>query len=132
MEILVNGKILKNNELYDYEFFKNKYPIITYKKEKDALYTTLIIDRDSPSKETSNNKYRIHLFKINNDEIILNYEPPNPPINSGEHRYYVYILKQEKYYKYNNNDRSQFDYNEFFTKYNLKKAYEMCFKAIRK
>lgn len=132
MELIANNKYLKNEELYNYDFFTNTCPTITYKKEKDTLYTTLIIDKDAPSKETSNNRYYIHLFKINNDEIILNYEPPRPPKNSGEHRYYVYILKQKNYYKYNNNNRKQFDYNDFFTKYNLTIAYEMCFKAIHK
>ena len=89
-----------------------------------------MIDIDAPSKTNPIYSDFIHLLIINNKETIIDYMSPNPPKNSGEHRYYIYIFEQPKKFYINIDKRNNFNTKQFILNYKLKKIDEFMFKAI--
>lgn len=78
---------------------------------KDALYTLLVVDPDSPVYETQSFGQRLHyaktdikltptesgeidLFTSGSGNEVLSWEPPLPPRGSGTHRYVIFLLRQ--------------------------------------
>ena len=135
MKITIGNTELSNGTKYSYEFIRSKIPKIKSNLDKNKLYTTIIVDPDAPSRSHPIYKNFVHLFIINNRDIILDYLSPDPPINSGPHRYYVYIFEQpnktiipiQKV-----NQRPKFDLNNFIEKYRLIKVDEFMFMSERK
>ena len=134
MKVTLNGEILGNNKLYDYNLFKKSKLEIKFDQQKDKIYTILNIDKDAPSKKNPTNKYYIHEFIINkinnNSDIVLNYIPPNPPKGSGDHEYCIYILKQDSKYNYKVDTRVKFNFENFIKNQNLKIVDKFCFRTI--
>lgn len=95
MKVFINDTQLINKNLYPIELFYCGYiPKIKSNIDPKKLYTIMIVDEDAPSKTNPINKYMIHLLIINNKTTIFDYKPPNPPINSGPHRYHVLVYEQ--------------------------------------
>lgn len=103
----------------DYNDLTNKLvtsvqPIISFNKIPGKLYTTIIVDPDAPSPVNPINKYHLHYLQINNNEVINEYQGPNPPIGSGIHRYYTCVFEQDyRLEKISEFARSKFDLNKF-------------------
>lgn len=93
MKVQYGNKIIKNNEKINLEISQEK-PIIYYEFDKNKVYTIMMIDCDPPSRENPINRYWLHWLIINNNQEINPYNPPNPPKNSGDHRYNFCIFEQ--------------------------------------
>lgn len=97
MKIKINEEKLEQNIIYNRDFFLHLKPIITSNNtNKKYLYTTLIVDPDAPYPSNPIYKYHLHLMIVNSSDIIINYYPPNPPIDSAPHRYYVLLFTPPK------------------------------------
>lgn len=134
MKFILNKIEIKNNELYNYDFFNNSKPKIKSNIDKNILFTILIIDIEN---------FKVHLLVINKNKIVLDYLHPNPKIKSGEHRYIVYIFKQSQIISTESNgilnlklcdfiteDRLKFNLCKFIDNYNLIIIDELMFRSI--
>ena len=90
----INNVIVHNGDHLPLNKVQTK-PKINYKKQQGDNYTIIMVDPDAPAKNNPIYKYWLHLLITNNDQTIVPFEPPTPPINSGEHRYIIYLLKQK-------------------------------------
>lgn len=130
MKVLINSTVteLINNELYDYYLFDFKNPLIISNHIKsDKLYTYLIININNPIY-----KYYIHLFTINNNNIILNYQKPIITKYSEIQLYYIFIYEQNFFINYKINKRINFNLDDFINRYNLLLVDTFIFKVIHK
>jgi phosphatidylethanolamine-binding protein (PEBP) family uncharacterized protein len=71
-------------------------PTIQFNKKRDKYYTIIIIDPDAPSPTNPTYKYFLHMLKTNSNVNTVEYTGPNPPINSGIHRYYTCVFEHDK------------------------------------
>ena len=95
MKVFINDTKLIDQKLYPLELFYSGYiPKIKSNIDPKKYYTIMIVDEDAPSKTNPINKYMIHLLVINNKTTIFDYAPPNPPVNSGPHRYHILVYEQ--------------------------------------
>ena len=117
MKVYINDTKLINQKLYPLELFYSGYiPNIKSKVDTKKFYTIMIVDEDAPSKTNPINKYMIHLLVINNKTTLFDYKTPNPPINSGPHRYHILVYEQSNIIiKYNIkiNSRPKFNLDKF-------------------
>lgn len=133
MDFLVGNKKITYGEKCDISIFKKNgkiiMPIINFDKNPNKLYTIMMIDPDAPSMKNNKYKYWLHLLIINNNDVIVPYHPPDPPIGSGKHRYYVLIFEQNE--KISSlpviNKREKFNVNDFIKKYNILLIHKMKF-----
>lgn len=93
MNIKFNGIAVKYNEIKTKKETVNK-PILELAKT-DKYITIIMVDPDAPTKEIHTNRYWLHWLIINNDKTINEYNGPNPPIKSGNHRYFILIFEQD-------------------------------------
>lgn len=118
---ITDGTILPYND-------RKIVPEIRFDKVPGEYRTIIMVDPDAPSPTNPIYKYWLHLLVINNNEIVLNYEPPSPPKNSGFHRYIFFLVQQEKRLDQSkldlngitSADRSKFNLAEFLQNNNLK------------
>jgi phosphatidylethanolamine-binding protein (PEBP) family uncharacterized protein len=92
--------------------------------KNNGLFTLVLIDRDAPKRSDNIYKYWLHFMVVNitNDvdsgNIIMNFESSTPPKNSGYHRYYFVLLKQNKHIDgLIINDRKNFSLSKFMKDY---------------
>nr|WBF71170.1 phosphatidyl ethanolamine-binding protein-like protein [Megavirus caiporensis] len=111
---------IHNNTIYDGMIIPLKYtqelPKINFTKNNNGKYTIIMVDPDAPTRENPIYKYFLHWLIINNNEIIVDFTPPAPPKNSGPHRYFIFIIKQDKLLNQSNikiNKREKFNLAEF-------------------
>jgi phosphatidylethanolamine-binding protein (PEBP) family uncharacterized protein len=135
MKVFINDTKLIDKKLYPLELFYSGYiPNIKSKVDSKKLYTIMIIDEDAPSKTNPINKYMIHLLVINNKTTIFDYKPPNPPINSGPHRYHVMVYEQPNIideYNIKLVSRPKFNLNKFVSTNMLKLFDKFMFQTER-
>ncbi|XWV24450.1 phosphatidylethanolamine-binding protein-like protein [Tupanvirus deep ocean] len=125
--VVIAGITIRDGVFIPLERITQK-PKIKFDRYPDEFYTILMVDPDAPSRENPIYKYWLHLLIINNNQKIVSYEPPSPPINSGKHRYIFYLLKQQgvlsknKLQDFNDNniDRKNFNLEDFINDNNLK------------
>lgn len=123
---------IHNNIIYDGIVIPLKYtqelPKINFTKNNNEKYTIIMVDPDAPSRKNPIYKYFLHWLVINNNEIIMDFTPPAPPKNSGPHRYFIFILKQDKLLNQTNIKinktngkikREKFNFAEFIADNNL-------------
>lgn len=98
-----------------------KQPRIDFEYLPNKRYVTLMVDPDAPSRSEPLYKYWLHWLIINKDETVLEYNPPAPPPNTGEHRYYVYIFEQQNPNKLiiKKPGRTKFNLRSFVNKHQL-------------
>jgi len=117
MKVYINDTKLINKKFYPLELFYSGYlPNIKSNIDPKKFYTIMIVDEDAPSKTNPINKYMIHLLIINNKTTIFDYKPPNPPINSGPHRYHVLVYEQSNIidkFNINIDSRPKFNFDKF-------------------
>jgi len=99
------------------------------------------VDPDAPSKESAKpGKYWLHLLVINNNDVVVPYNPPSPPKKSGKHRYIFYLFKQQNKFndpkdliistkKNDKIERKNFDLEEFKNKNNLMEVDNLMFET---
>jgi large subunit ribosomal protein L35 len=119
-------------------------PKIKYDRSSNEYFTILMVDPDAPRREAPEYKYFLHMLVVNNDSKILSYEPPNPPIGSGKHRYIFYLLKQKHIITKDNliipnkdqlgreYDRKKFNLMDFIMNNKLEFNGSVCFETERK
>lgn len=96
----------------------------------NKFYTILMVDPDAPSAEDPVNKYWLHWLVMNNNEVVVRFNPPKPPKNTGKHRYCIYLLEQQTKIKdLPTYDRPKFPLIDFCTKYKLKLVACVMFKT---
>lgn len=86
----------------------------------DKLYTLVIFDNDAPYPGRNTASPYVHLFVYNirngdvvNGDYLLDYVPPNPPVDSPPHVYQVQLWSQPSKLNYiKGNGRSNFPLNE--------------------
>lgn len=95
-------------------------PKISFHRFPNDWYTIIMVDSDAPTRSNPIYKYWLHLLIINNNQTIIPYNPPNPPVKSGKHRYIFYLVKQHHSINKNNlilsnndNHRNNFNVMEF-------------------
>jgi phosphatidylethanolamine-binding protein (PEBP) family uncharacterized protein len=99
MEVIYNGKIIKNKEIIpvkDTQIQPKINFLSVIKENKSNVYTLILHDPDA----VGGNK--IHWLKVNiqyNDintgKDIISYKGPSPPINTGIHHYKFKLYKQD-------------------------------------
>ena len=115
-----NTDIIDTNSYPLSLFQNNQEPKLTFTKFKDSYYCIMIIDKDAPNKTNPINKYFLHWLIVNNNEEIIKYMAPSPPKNSGPHRYYVCVYKQnERIRDIKIDKRQKFSPKDFKQKYGL-------------
>jgi len=135
MKVKINNILLEKNNIYTTLQINRKPKIVVSEKDKEKyknnLLTLLIVDPDAHYPSNPTEKYMLHNMIINNDEIIWRYKSPNPPMDSGPHRYYIQLYKQSNRIKLDKPiaQRNQFDLESFVKKYKLKKVDEFVFKC---
>ena len=135
MKVNINKIDLIKNKIYSSSILKKNIYIKSNKINKNNLYTTLMVDPDAPYPLTPTFKYYLHLLVINNKEIIVDYLPPDPPLDSPPHRYQIIILEQSNYINkkkmntFNFHERPNFNLDNFITKNKLKIVDEFEFKS---
>ncbi len=133
MKVFVNNILLQENKIYTTLQINRKPKIIISDTEKEKynnnLLTLLIVDPDAHYPSNPTEKYMLHNMVINNNETIWKYKSPNPPIDSGPHRYFIRIYKQSNRIKLDKPiaQRNKFDLESFVKKYGLKKVDEFIF-----
>jgi phosphatidylethanolamine-binding protein (PEBP) family uncharacterized protein len=133
MKVYINKNELIDNKLYPLDLFVNgDKPNIKSHIDPTKFYTIIIVDEDAPSKTNPINKYVIHLLVINNKTTIFDYSPPNPPENSGPHRYHILVYEQPYELdksKIKINSKLKFDLNNFVETNKLKLFDKFMFKT---
>jgi len=135
MKVFINDIELNDQQLYPIKLFGSTKPIIKSNIDPKKIYTIMIVDEDAPTKSNPINKYWIHLLLINNKTIIFDYIPPNPPANSGPHRYHVLVYEQPNQIDKSNitiNLRPKFDLDKFVSIHKLKLFDKFMFLVERK
>lgn len=92
--VQISDKTITNGLALSLEESK-MHPKIFFNRFPDENFTILVVDPDAPSRENPEFRYFLHLLIINNDIEIVPYEPPNPPSNTGFHRYFFCLYKQK-------------------------------------
>jgi phosphatidylethanolamine-binding protein len=132
LKVLFNGHQIKHNEKILLHSVQNQ-PKIIFNFPAHQLYTIMMIDPDAPSKDKPINKYWLHWLMINNDQTILDFNPPAPPIGSGEHRYYIYVFQQPQQIKLDiAHQRPKFNFDKFVQTHQLKPIAVVMFRTERK
>ena len=95
-------------------------PNIEFVQEPNKLYTIIIVDPDTPSPESQAYKYHLHYLVVNSKQVINDYQGPNPPLNSGIHRYYTCVFEQDNEITgLNEFPRPKFNVKEFVRNNNI-------------
>lgn len=128
LDIQFNNHHIKHNEKIKLHLVQTK-PKINFDFNPTKLYTILMVDPDAQSKLDPNLKNWLHWMIINTNNNIIPFQPSAPGQNSGLHRYYFYLFKQNKYinpseiiaiyFKDHKINRSNFNKENFIKKYKL-------------
>ena len=136
MKVYIKNIELIDKKLYPVDlFYSGDKPNIKSQIDPTKLYTIMIVDEDAPTKTNPINKYMIHLLVINNKTTIFDYTPPNPPANSGSHRYHILVYEQPNNLDKSNINilsRGKFDLDKFVQTNKLKLFDKFMFKTERK
>lgn len=126
MQVKYSNKLISNEQHLTIEQSSSK-PIITYPYLNNKLYTILMVDLDAPSRKNPIYRSYIHWLKTNisinsNGDTVVEYKGPQPPLNSGDHRYCIVIYEQFDDKKINIPilPRPKFNAKNFKSKYKLK------------
>ncbi|ANB50226.1 hypothetical protein [Powai lake megavirus] len=95
LQVSIHNNIINDGEIIPLKYTQES-PKINFIKNNNEKYTIIMVDPDAPSRRNPIYKYFLHWLIINNNEIIMDFTPPAPPKNSGPHRYFIFILKQNK------------------------------------
>ncbi len=124
LQVSIHNNIINDGEIIPLKYTQES-PKINFTKNNNEKYTIIMVDPDAPSRKSPIYKYFLHWLIINNNEIIMDFTPPSPPKNSGPHRYFIFVLKQNKLLnsssiKINNKmKREKFNLAEFIADNNL-------------
>lgn len=132
LPVYFKNKQIENDSYVDIQEVQYK-PQIKFNVPANKFYTVLMVDPDAPSKDNPENKHWLHWMIINNNNTIVDFQPSSPPIGSGEHRYFIYLLEQQKEIKVPTAyPRQKFPIDSFIKKYNLKPIASAMYKTEKK
>lgn len=121
-----------NNDVISLEESQIK-PIIKFDRYPSDNYAVIMVDPDAPSPNNPIYRYFLHFLLINNNQIMMPYKSPEPPKNSGLHRYIFHLYKQQSAIPVNqiqlSDHRAKFDLDSFVKKYHLTKIDQIYFKT---
>jgi len=133
LDFSINETYIDSNNMYKREDFEGEARI-NFDYDDNKLYTTIMVDENAVN--TDKDKYYVHLLKINNNNDLLSYVPPTPPINTGindgthiYHIYHIYIYEQSSKIKADNYSRYNFDLDDFITRNKLKEVGHFTYKV---
>ena len=124
---------IQNKQFYELrEVNSTKEPVIVFNKNPDKLYTYVMIDISIPFVNKYGNSEWLHWLVVNNDQVIMDYEPPTPPAGSLKHKYYICVYEQEHNIKMTKmtgtrENRLNFSMNNFKNKNKLKCIFNIMF-----
>ncbi len=99
LHVLFDGKKIIHGSRVPLSLVQIK-PVIDYNPDPNKIYCLMMVDPDAPSKKDPIFKYFLHWLIINISldakDIIMDFEPPTPPENSGPHRYCIILFEQIK------------------------------------
>ncbi|KAI6171440.1 Protein D2 isoform X2 [Aphelenchoides bicaudatus] len=106
-------------------------PKLIWPADEKSLYTVAMVDPDAMSPENPTEREFRHWLVINipgnqtsRGTVISKYKGPDPPENTGYHRYVVLVYKQGKRLKKVNvgeDDRRKFHVEQFAVQYGMQK-----------
>jgi len=129
LEIYLHSKPINDGELFPLSYTLEQ-PTFNFNYGAGEYYTLVMVDPDAHADYP--NRYYLHWMIINNNQIVVPFHHPSPPENTGVHRYYFYLFKQEKYLNHNDQpigNRKNFDLKAFADKYHLKEITNIHFKT---
>ncbi|XP_044730207.1 protein D2-like [Chrysoperla carnea] len=113
----------------------SKPPTVEWEAKEDAFYTLLMIDPDAPSRSNPKKAEWQHWLignipgkNVKAGDVIIDYNGPTPPKNSGLHRYIFLVyeqptgkisFKEKKIPKDSSEGRANFSIKDFSSKYKL-------------
>jgi len=108
------GEILPTKDLKD-DYRYTFSPLTTLPMR---YYTIIMVDLDAPYPEYPINSPYLHYMSVNNnfslENVVVDYMPPSPPLDSEPHRYVVFIFQQIKPMPIPTIEtRMKFDVNDF-------------------
>lgn len=132
LTVYLNGQIVHYNEILPFE--KTQFePKLRFTIPPDKYYSIIMIDPDAVFHKNNKDESYLHLLIMNNTEVIVDFHPPTPPVDSGLHRYYIHLLKQPNKIKIDSiPNRPNFNLKLFMKKYNLEPEASNMFKTERK
>lgn len=135
LEVFIGKTMIHNGIILPYDKSTAK-PQIIFDHDPKKYYSSLMVDPDAPA------KYWLHLLIINNDQVLAEYQPPEPPVGDGLHRYMFYIFEQPKFLDENNiknyigkkvlTNRGNFNFGDFIAQFQLKELGHIYFRTERK
>jgi large subunit ribosomal protein L35 len=141
LKVTINDKLITDGMLLPLDIAQKQTPKFEFSENAGKFYTILMVDPDAPSPTNPIYKYWLHMLIINTNQIIVPYNPPDPPGNSGKHRYYICLYEQpmkinKDTINIRNNDfsikRKNFQLDDFVNKYGLKKIASVYFTTENK
>ncbi len=137
IKIKFNDKLIKNNQDVELEHVEYMPEIII---SKIKLYSIIMIDPDAYkniNKDVSSDlTCWLHMLIINNNEKIVEYYKPMPPVELGVHKYYFCLFEQINHInmlegnKAKYRSRKKFKPCDFMEIYDLKYIKSVSFKTI--
>lgn len=121
-QVTIGNRVIENGIILSLEESQGK-PHINFRHKRGKNYTIVMIDPDAPA------KHWLHWLIINNNEVVADYQPPNPPPRHGLHRYQFCLLEQpnalsrssiKSYLGNILEERGNFNYVEFKDRFQLK------------
>jgi phosphatidylethanolamine-binding protein (PEBP) family uncharacterized protein len=102
-------------------------PKLAINKPNSSFYSVLMFDPDAPTRSNPTKANWLHWMIVNDSDTIVDFDPPTPPIGSGPHRYFFYLLEQSGRISsddlkriYDSNNRANFDVDRFIRENQLK------------
>jgi len=92
IEIFYGGNKIQDGQKIDISKVRLA-PKVKISGTGDNYYAIIAVDPDAPYPEKNIYKYWLHWIILNNDEEVIAYNPPDPPIDSDYHKYYFILLK---------------------------------------
>jgi phosphatidylethanolamine-binding protein len=129
-KIKLNDAIIENETILSFDSTQYK-PRIKFTRDLNQLYTVIMIDPDAPRADDPIYRYHLHWLVINTNTEAVEFKPPNPPVGTGKHRYFIYLYKQSN--KINPDSlsyikkRSNFDLDSFVSSNSLEEIAHMYF-----
>ncbi len=136
IEFSINETYIDSNNMYKRQDFEGE-ACINFDYDDNKLYTTIMVDQNAVNTDEGN--FYVHLLRINNNNDLLSYVPPTPPINTGindgtniYHIYHIYIYEQSSKIKADNYSRYNFNLTNFITRNKLKEVGHFTYKVKSK
>lgn len=124
LKVLYNGIPINNGNIISCSQTRMK-PNIFFDFSSNKYYTLIMIDLD-----IKNNywlQWLVTNITINSKDIIIDYNEPSPPLNSGDHRYIFILFDHNNIINITESLIYPFNLSNFIKTYNLHYLYKNYF-----